>query len=56
MFAEYEGDAPTPGGKSYTQVYINKLQFRDCLMIGMREFWDPKKIVDALSGSFDGNV
>lgn len=56
VFAEYEGDAPTPGGNSYTQVYVNRLEFRDGRLVRMREFWDPKKVVDALSGTFDGNV
>jgi ketosteroid isomerase-like protein len=56
VFAEYEGDAPTPGGNSYVQIYQNKLQFRDGKLIAMREFWDPKRIVDALTGTFDGNI
>jgi ketosteroid isomerase-like protein len=53
VFAEYEGDVPTPGGNSYVQVYLNKLQFRDGKVIGVREFWDPKRMIDALNGTFD---
>ncbi|ELA3318770.1 putative PhzA/B-like protein [Klebsiella variicola] len=56
VFAEYKGDAPTPGGGFYTQIYINRLTFRNGLMTSMREFWDPKRIVDALNGRFEGNV
>jgi ketosteroid isomerase-like protein len=54
VFIEYEGDAPTPGGNSYVQTYVNKMQFRDGKLIHMREFWDPKRILDARSGALDG--
>jgi ketosteroid isomerase-like protein len=54
VFIEYESDAPTPGGNSYVQTYVNKMQFRDGKMIHMREFWDPKRILDARSGVLDG--
>jgi ketosteroid isomerase-like protein len=54
VFIEYEGDAPTPGGNSYVQTYVNKMRFRDGKLIHMREFWDPKRILDARSGALDG--
>jgi ketosteroid isomerase-like protein len=53
VFIEYEADAPTPGGNSYLQIYVNKMQFRDGLLVRMREFWDPKRILDARSGAYD---
>jgi ketosteroid isomerase-like protein len=53
VFIEYISDAPTPGGHSYRQVYINKMQFRDGLLVHMREFWDPKRILDARAGLYD---
>jgi ketosteroid isomerase-like protein len=53
VFIEYISDAPTPGGHTYRQVYINKMQFRDGLMVHMREFWDPKRILDARAGLYD---
>jgi ketosteroid isomerase-like protein len=56
VFAEYEGDAPTAGGNSYEQVYQSKLEFRGGLLVRMREFWDPKRIIDATNGTYDGNL
>jgi ketosteroid isomerase-like protein len=56
VFIEYEGDAPTPGGNSYVQTYVNKMQFRDGKLIHMREFWDPKRIIDANSGVLDAQL
>jgi uncharacterized protein len=53
VFIEYVSDAPTPGGNTYRQVYVNKLVFRDGLLVHMREFWDPKRILDARSGRYD---
>jgi ketosteroid isomerase-like protein len=53
VFIEYEGDAPTPGGNSYVQTYVNKMQFRDGKLVHMREFWDPKRIIDANNGVYD---
>ncbi len=53
VFIEYVSDAPTPGGHSYRQIYINKMQFRDGLLVHMREFWDPKRILDARAGIYD---
>jgi ketosteroid isomerase-like protein len=29
VFVEYEADCPTPGGNTYRQIYVNKMQFRD---------------------------
>jgi ketosteroid isomerase-like protein len=53
VFIEYISDVPTPGGHTYRQVYINKMQFRDGLLVHMKEFWDPKRILDARSGLYD---
>jgi ketosteroid isomerase-like protein len=53
VFIEYFADAPTPAGNTYLQTYINKMKFRDGKMIYMREFWDPKQILDARAGLFD---
>jgi uncharacterized protein len=53
VFIEYESDVPTPGGRTYLQTYINKMQFRDGLLVHMREFWDPKRILDARAGLYD---
>ena len=53
VFIEYISDAPTPGGHSYRQVYVNKMQFRDGLLVHMKEFWDPKRILDARAGLYD---
>jgi len=53
VFIEYIADAPTPGGNTYRQVYINKMQFRDGLLVHMKEFWDPKRILDARAGLYD---
>jgi ketosteroid isomerase-like protein len=53
VFIEYVADAPTPGGHSYRQVYVNKMQFANGLMVHMKEFWDPKRILDARAGLYD---
>lgn len=53
VFIEYFADAPTPGGNSYLQTYVNKMRFRDGKLTYMREFWDPKRILDARAGVFD---
>jgi ketosteroid isomerase-like protein len=53
VFIEYESDVPAPGGHTYLQTYINKMQFRDGLLVHMREFWDPKRILDARAGLYD---
>jgi len=53
VFIEYFADAPTPGGNTYLQTYVNKMKFRDGKMVYMREFWDPKQILDARAGVFD---
>jgi ketosteroid isomerase-like protein len=53
VFIEYISDVPTPGGNTYRQVYINKMQFRDGLLVHMKEFWDPKRILDARAGLYD---
>jgi len=47
FFSEYESERVTPAGVRYEQVYINKLKVKDDKVIAMREFWDPKKILDA---------
>ncbi len=56
VFVEYEADCPTPGGNTYRQIYINKMQFRDGKLLHMRELWDPKKMIDAGNGVFDEPV
>jgi hypothetical protein len=53
VFVEYESDAPTPGGNTYHQIYVNKMQFRDGKLVHMRELWDPKRIIDAGNGVYD---
>jgi ketosteroid isomerase-like protein len=53
VFIEYESDVRTPGGGTYVQTYVNKMTFRDRKMIHMREFWDPKRILDAAAGLYD---
>ncbi len=53
VFIEYISDVPTPGGHTYRQVYVNKMQFRDGLLVHMKEFWDPKRILDARAGLYD---
>ena len=53
VFVEYEADCPTPGGNTYRQIYVNKMQFRDGKLVHMRELWDPKKIIDAGNGVYD---
>ena len=56
VFVEYEADCPTPGGNTYRQTNINKMQFRDGKLLHMRELWDPKKMIDAGNGVFDEQV
>jgi ketosteroid isomerase-like protein len=53
VFIEYSSDAPTPAGNWYEQVYVNKMTFRDGKLVHMREFWDPKRIIDARAGVYD---
>ena len=53
VFSEYEADIPTPAGHSYVQVHVNKMQFRDGLLVRMREFQDPQRILDARAGLYD---
>jgi ketosteroid isomerase-like protein len=47
FFSEYESDRVTPNGSKYRQIYIQKTVVKDDKVILMREFWDPKKILDA---------
>jgi ketosteroid isomerase-like protein len=56
VFIEYNGDAPTPGGNSYVQTYVNRMRFRDGKLVYMREYWDPKRIIDARAGVYDGSA
>ncbi|MFS1515410.1 nuclear transport factor 2 family protein [Bacillus sp. SCS-151] len=56
IISEYEGDAVTPDGNTYTQSYMNKMLFRDGKLILLREFWNPMAVVDATNGKFEGNV
>jgi len=53
VFVEYEADCPTPGGNTYRQIYVNKMQFRRGKLLHMRELWDPQKMIDAGNGVFD---
>ncbi len=53
VFVEYEADCPTPGGSSYRQIYVNKMQFREGKLAQMRELWDPQRIINAGNGLFD---
>ena len=53
VFVEYEADAPTPRGNTYRQVYLNKMQVRDGMLLHMRELWDPQRMIDAGNGDFD---
>jgi ketosteroid isomerase-like protein len=48
FFNEYHADIITPGGKQYRQTYINKIQVKDGKIIFNKEFWDTKKIIDAV--------
>lgn len=56
VFNEYEGDALTPGGNTYTQIYMNKMRFRDGKLVLLRELWNPMKVYEATSGAYDGTV
>ncbi len=56
VFIEYFSDAPTPGGNTYLQTYINRMRFRDGKLVFMREYWDPKRIIDARAGLYDTKV
>jgi ketosteroid isomerase-like protein len=47
FFSEYETELPTASGGTYKQIYVNKLRFKDGKTVYMREFWDPKRIIDA---------
>ncbi len=51
FFGEYESARVTPTGAKYKQIYINKIVVKDDKVIRMREFWDPKKILDAASAA-----
>ncbi|MEI5906821.1 hypothetical protein WAK64_07080 [Bacillus spongiae] len=53
---EYEGDAVTSEGNTYTQSYMNKMLFLDGKLILLREFWDPMAVIDATNGKYEGNV
>ncbi len=44
---EYRSNRKNRGGQPYVQIYINKLRVKDGKVALMREFWDPKRIVDA---------
>jgi hypothetical protein len=47
FFCEYEVNTKTSRGEPYHQVYINKLRFNDGKLVSLREFWNPKWIIDA---------
>jgi ketosteroid isomerase-like protein len=44
---EYRANRTNRGGQPYVQIYINKVRIKDGKVALMREFWDPKRIVDA---------
>ena len=44
---EYRANRKNRGGEPYVQIYINKVRVKDGKVALMREFWDPKRIVDA---------
>ena len=44
---EYNANRTNRGGEPYVQIYINKVRVKDGKVVFMREFWDPKRIVDA---------
>jgi ketosteroid isomerase-like protein len=48
FFNEYYADITTPAGKKYRQIYISKMRVKDGQVIFIKEFWDTKKIVDAI--------
>jgi hypothetical protein len=52
----FVGNSPTAGGNFYEQMYVNKLEYRDGLLVRTREFWDPKRIIDATNVAYDGNL
>jgi len=56
FYSEYYADLATPSGENYRQTYINKLKIHDGKVVLMREFWDPKRIVDAANGNFAFNT
>jgi ketosteroid isomerase-like protein len=47
---EYHANRTNRGGQPYVQIYINKVRIKDGKVALMREFWDPKRIVDASTG------
>jgi ketosteroid isomerase-like protein len=47
---EYHANRTNRGGQPYVQIYINKVRIKDGKVALMREFWDPKRIVDASAG------
>ena len=49
--SEYRANLTTPRGEPYVQRYINKVQVKDGKVVFMREFWDPKRTLDATHGS-----
>lgn len=56
VFNEYEGDALTPSGSTYTQINMNKMRFRDGKLVLLRELWNPMVVVEATSDAYDGKV
>jgi ketosteroid isomerase-like protein len=44
---EYRSNRKNRGGQPYVQIYINKVRVKDGKVALMREFWDPKRIVEA---------
>ena len=53
IFSEYEGEFLTSDGATYTQIYMNKMRFRDGRVVLMRELWNPMKVIEATSGASD---
>jgi len=52
VFVEYEVDLSAPVGEAYVQPHVVKMEFRDGLLVHMKEFWDPERMLGARSGAF----
>ena len=52
VFVEYEVDLSAPVDQSYVQPHVVKMQFRDGLLVHMKEFWDPERMLGARAGAY----
>jgi len=48
FFNEYHADIESPSGKRYRQIYINKMRVKEGKIDLIKEFWDTKRILDAV--------